>query len=225
MEQTTPTNKDLHEELALRYNDPEVELRHLIVGPFTRASANSRDVEGYAAMYERKTSIGWFDEIIKAGAFDGVIEPSDIRALFNHDPNHLLARKRPAGTSGFMDSLSVWTDDTGLRYGFEVPKTRDDILEMIARGDLGESSFAFTIDSYDWITEDGRDLRQLIKFKRLYDVAPVTYPAYNDTTVAKRSLDALKKDTDTLKEDRDNAQAELIKRRGRVLFFLNNKQR
>jgi len=200
------------------YGDQNIESRTFI-GTFKRASETSRDIEGIAAVVNRKTQIGWYDEIIKPGAFSGVLDASDIRALLNHDPNHLLARKRAKNDSGITDTLETWIDDAGnFRYGFSVPNSRDDILEMVERGDLAESSFAFTLDSYTWEMEDSRDLRVIEKFKRIYDVAPATYPAYQDTTVAKRSFDAL---SDEVK-DTKSAQAEL-KKRGRLLFLFNHK--
>lgn len=212
-------NNELHDQLSRLYGDPEIELRYFQVGPFTRASENSRDVEGYAALFNKVTTIGWYDEVILSGAFDGVLNISDIRALFNHDPNHLLARKRPADVTGIQNTLTTWTDTTGLKYGFTVPNTRDDILEMIDRGDLAELSFAFTILDAQWDVADGRDLRSIKKFKRIYNVSPVTYPAYHDTTVAKRSFNLYQRE---LSEDDIKAQAEKIKLRGRKLYLLQN---
>jgi len=131
--------------------------------------------------------MGWYEEKINKGAFDGVLEKSDIRCLFNHDPNQLLARTR-------SKTLEVWIKGNEVRYKFNLPQTRDDIKEMLDRGDLAESSFQFVIEDEDWIpeTRDGetRWTREVIKFRAIYDVAPVTFPANPDTTVAKRSLAA-----------------------------------
>lgn len=163
---------------------------------FKRAEGDGegRTVEGYAAVFNSPTKIGWFEEEIAAGAFDEAITKSDCRALFNHDNNHLLARQ----SSG---TLSLELDAKGLKYRFDAPNTMtgNDILEMIARGDLAESSFAFTVKSESWEEEKDDDgkwhYRRVIKeVDILYDVSPVTYPAYADTTVAKRSFDSWKKD-------------------------------
>jgi len=155
---------------------------------FTRAEGTGKTVEGYAAIFNSATSIGdWYDEIIEPGAFDDAINESDCRALFNHDPNHLLARQ----SSG---TLKLSLDKKGLKYTFEMPESRADLLEMMERGDLKESSFAFTVKEQEWKETKDEDgdmeyTRVIKKVEKLYDVSPVTYPAYADTTVAKRSFE------------------------------------
>lgn len=168
---------------------PNLERRVLNVE--SRVDSKSRTVHGYAALYENTTSeMGWFDEEIAAGAFDGA-DTSDVRALFNHDPNWLLGRTK-SGT------LKLNIDEKGLSYEFDAPNTTagNDLLEMLRRGDVSQSSFAFTIKKEAWIEGKGmkRPKRRILEIDRLYDVSPVTYPAYPDTTAAKRSFDAYHKD-------------------------------
>lgn len=103
-------------------------------------------------------------------------------ALFNHDPNFPLART----SSG---TLELKTDETGLYYSFEVPDTSigRDLLVMIERGDISQSSFAFTIDKETWIEEKGMNPRRVIeRMGTIYDVSPVTYPAYKETSAIAR---------------------------------------
>jgi HK97 family phage prohead protease len=148
----------------------------------------SRTVRGYAAKFEKKSNnLGGeshqFFEIIQRGAFDDVLR-DDVRALFNHDANLILARSR----SG-EGTLKLGADDVGLWYEFEAPATRagDDLLESLTRKDVDQSSFAFTISkegqTWEERTEAGITVatRTIKKVKRLYDVSPVTYPAYEDT--------------------------------------------
>lgn len=165
---------------------------------FKRADGDGdgRTIEGYAAVFNSRTKIGWFEEEIATGAFDDAIKRSDCRALFNHDNNHLLARQS-------SKTLTLELDEKGLKYRFDAPNTQtgNDILEMIARGDLAESSFAFTVKSESWEEEKDDNgkwhYRRVIKeVDILYDVSPVTYPAYADTSVAKRSFDNWKGETD-----------------------------
>jgi len=170
--------------------------------------AKSRAVEGYAAIFDSPTQIGWFQEVIKRGAFDEAIKTSDVRALFNHDPNLLLARSNKG-----VGTLTLSIDDKGLKYRFEAPKTQagNDLLEYLERGDLSQSSFGFTILESEWETRNkGMDneeqIRHIKKIDILFDVSPVTFPAYQDTTVAKRSFDLYKKEdtpaiADTLARD------------------------
>jgi hypothetical protein len=148
----------------------------------------SRKIHGYAALFDSRTSLSpYVDEVIKPGAFGDAIKTSDVRALFNHDPNLILARTA-SGT------LKIKQDARGLHYEFEVPNTNfgNDFLEMVRRGDISQSSFAFTVEDAEMTkeTKDGADkwVRTIKRIKALYDVAPVTYPAYNDTTVAIRSM-------------------------------------
>ena len=143
-------------------------------------------VVGHAAVFDTLSEdLGGFQERISKNAFDDVLK-NDVRAFFNHDPNHLLAR-----TSSGTLKLSV--DEKGLKYEFSVPDTSSgrDLLVSMERGDITQSSFAFTIDDDSWGKENGTDIRTINKVKRLYDVSPVSIPAYpgaNDLAVAQRGL-------------------------------------
>jgi HK97 family phage prohead protease len=147
-------------------------------------------VVGHASVYDsRSNNLGGFYEFIERGAFtDELITNSDVRALINHDPNLILARN----TSG---TLNLTADERGLKYEFEMPETSygKDLAISMKRGDITQSSFAFTVAEDDWSTDDeGNNIRTIKKIDRLYDVSPVTYPAYNmaesDLVVAKRGL-------------------------------------
>jgi len=147
-------------------------------------------IEGYAAKFNSVTEIGYyykFREKIAVGAFDDVLN-DDVRCLFNHNPNYILARcVEGKGT------LTLSIDSVGLKYSYVTPDRSyaKDLQDAIDKGDVSQSSFAFDIEEETWTEKDGETpVREIIKFKRLYDVAPVTYPAYADTEVAKRSLTA-----------------------------------
>jgi HK97 family phage prohead protease len=148
------------------------------------ASGNSRSIGGYAAVFDSLSeNLGGFVERVGPGffsdsqsnGFPGVV------CRFEHDPNFLLGTVR-SGT------LQCSIDPTGLQYTVALPESRSDILELVERGDLGSSSFAFQTHEDQWgITDRGLPLRTLIS-GRLIDVAPVSSPAYVDTTVGLRSL-------------------------------------
>lgn len=100
---------------------------------------------------------------------------------YNHDDEFLLGTTR-SGT------LRLSIDETGLNYDVNVPECRNDVLEMVSRGDVAHSSFAFQVFEEDWgMSDQGYPLRTLIS-GRLIDVAPVCEPAYPDSTVGLRSL-------------------------------------
>ena len=156
-------------------------------------------VEGYAAVFNSETELYGLRESIDPGAFAEALESSDVRALFNHDANMLLARTG-SGT------LKLSVDQQGLKYEFDLPDTQlgRDLGVLMERGDLAESSFAFTVSDEEWRDLD-KDipLRVIKKIDKLFDVAPVTYPAYADTTVALRSKPDAPEPTPNLQEKRE----------------------
>jgi HK97 family phage prohead protease len=144
-------------------------------------------VSGYAALYHAETEIaGLFREQIAPGAFRSAVDGTDdVRALFNHDPNLVLGRTK-SGT------LRLKTDAKGLRYDIDMPNTQaaQDVRELIKRGDVTGSSFGFTVDEDDWDDSDvkrGKLPLRTIRKVSLFDVSPVTYPAYPQTSVTARS--------------------------------------
>lgn len=153
-----------------------------------RTLHDSRIIEGYALKFDVESKdLGGFVEVIDRNALDGVLDKSDVLALYNHDNSRVLARNS-YGTG----SLSLEVDEIGLKYRFEAPDTSDgnDLLYHVRSGNLRNSSFCFTLPSNRsgerW--ENNRKNRIITKFDRLWDVSPVWSPAYLDTTVAVRSL-------------------------------------
>ena len=162
-----------------------------------RGEDESRHIEGYGSVFNsRSLDLGGFQEIIAPGAFDGVIERSDVKALLDHNAERgILARSRNG-----KGSLSLELDERGLKYSFDAPHTNlgDEVVEGLKRGDYSQSSFAFTVESDSWTKEeDGSYLRTINKIGNLYDVSIVANPAYTDTSVALRSLDAFKAQEET----------------------------
>jgi HK97 family phage prohead protease len=146
----------------------------------------ARTIAGYAAVYYDAGDPGTeymltltLVERLMPGCFDRALREShDCRGLFNHDPNWLLGR-----TASGTCRLS--TDRKGLRYEIDLPKTTQgaDVAEMIRRGDLTGSSFAFAVTKQSFIYKKDSDwnIRQ-IEDVDLMDVSPVTFPAYQSAT-------------------------------------------
>lgn len=153
------------------------------------AEDGTRTVRGYASVFDIDSeNLGGFIERIAPGAFDQA-DMSDVRALFNHDDNKVLARS----SSG---TLRLGVDERGLFYEFDLPNTSyaRDLAELMDRGDVNQSSFGFTIreDGDEWNYDKKPARRTITKIDRLFDVSVVTYPAYPDATVALRTLEQKK---------------------------------
>ena len=174
-------NKDNEriEKLRKQYGD-NVELR---TSEVRAAEDDSLIIEGYASNFDVKYDLGYFKESVARGAFDSVME-DDVRFLVNHT-GAPLART----TNGTLE-LSV--DEKGLKYRAALADTQDgrDLYKLIKRGDISQSSFAFTIDEDTW-SED-RSTRTITKVGRLLDVSGVTYPASPSASVYARNMAAAK---------------------------------
>ena len=152
-----------------------------------RRATGENMLVGHAAVFNSASEdLGGFREVVAPGAFAQSIQQDDVRALFNHDPNHVIGRNR-AGT------LRLTEDSRGLAFEIDLPDTQTarDLATSIERGDISGNSFGFQTLEDRWERMDAGELRTLIKV-RLFDVSPVTYPAYPQTDVALRSLEAWK---------------------------------
>lgn len=151
---------------------------------------------GHAAVFGERTWIGperggFWEEVAK-GAFDRAVEEDDVRLLLEHDPRWILGRNT-AGT------LRLSVDKRGLVAEADFPNTSyaADTAESLARGDLNQMSFAFTVrdggEEFGTL-KDGSMLRRLSDLN-LYDVSIVAYPAYDGTEAALRAVEARRKET------------------------------
>ena len=158
-------------------------------GSEVRANIDEMVVEGYAAVFNSwSNDLGGFVERIDPSAFDGVIGKRDVRALVDHDWSKLIGRES-AGT------LELSVDERGLKYKINLPETSlgRDLNVLIARGDIQENSFAFTVGGDKWEErKDGTYERTITKVEDLFEVSIVSLPAYNDAKIAQRTLESIK---------------------------------
>jgi hypothetical protein len=140
-------------------------------------------IRGHAAVFNKLSDdLGGFRERVLPGAFADTLN-EDVRALFNHDPNYVLGRTK-SGT------LQIAEDSIGLMFRVRYPDTQwaRDLATTIKRGDIDQASFAFRTITDNWVPGEGDTLvRELVKVK-LYDVSPVTFPAYPQTNVTAREF-------------------------------------
>jgi uncharacterized protein len=160
-----------------------IERRIIGAGPSrlraSSVSAGNRII-GHAAVFNSPAQIcPSFREQVAPGAFADSIRNDDVRALFNHDANFVLGRNT-AGT------LRMREDGIGLAIEVDPPDAQwvQDLMASIGRGDITQMSFGFCAIEESWSElPSGMALRTLRKVQ-LFDVSPVTYPAYDDTDVS-----------------------------------------
>lgn len=143
-----------------------------------------RAIGGYAAKFDRPSAdLGGFVERIDPRFFDRSAAEGwpGVVARYNHSDNFLLGTT-DAGT------LRLSTDKVGLVYEVELPQHRMDVFELVQRGDVKQSSFAFVAIEDDWDTDENGYPRRTLISGKLIDVAPVITPAYPDTSTGLRSL-------------------------------------
>jgi HK97 family phage prohead protease len=138
-----------------------------------RSEVTGNKLVGHAAVFGQYAELPGHLETLHRSAFDNALaDPTtDVRALFNHDPNKLLGRQ----SSG---TLRLSVDSTGLAFELDLPDTTDgrDVRELAARGDLSGASFGFVPGQDEWTTKDGRQLRTHTSVAQLRDISPVSFP-------------------------------------------------
>jgi HK97 family phage prohead protease len=162
----------------------KLEHRRVFSGAQVRAAGSAKPgIDGYAAVFNETTDLGYFSEVIKPGAFSRALkENQDVRCLVNHDENVILGRTK-SGT------LRLEENGKGLRFSCDTPDTQAarDLLASIARGDVDQCSFGFIVRKDTWTEQDGIQMRS-VEDVDLFDVSPVTFPAYGGTSCTARSL-------------------------------------
>ena len=161
-----------------RRNFPVEELRAIT------DEAGLRHITGYAAVFNSLSEdLGGFREKIDPGAFADTLNTGDVRALKNHNSDYVLGRNK-SGT------LTLSEDQRGLKIDIIPPDAQwaKDLMVSIDRKDIDQMSFGFRTIDQMWEGEYPEEIRTLMKVE-LFDVSPVTFPAYPDTEVGLRSLE------------------------------------
>lgn len=154
---------------------------------------NGRTITGRPIVYNSRTDIGWFDEVIESGALDNA-DLTDVRFLVNHDVKKIpLARSRRNTPNSTMQ---LWTDAEGMaiRVNLDTENNADakSLYSAVERGDITGMSFMFSIDGEEWENlESDHPTRHIKSIGTVVEVSAVTFPAYEATEISARSKEAL----------------------------------
>ena len=170
-------------------------------------------VEGYAAVFDSVTDLGWIKEVIDRHAFDNA-DMSDIVMKYNHE-NSVLPMARTRG-----GSLQFNIDDHGLKIRAKLPETsvNRDIYTLIREGVLSKMSFAFTVKSeeYDYDT----DTRKILEFDKIFDVSVVDVPAYETTEIYARNKEQYEEEKRQYEEKKNEHKLNFEKEKVKLLLSL-----
>lgn len=150
-------------------------------------------ITGRPIVYDSRTDLGYFDEVIEAGALDKA-DLRDVRFLVNHDTSKIpLARSR---NNNANSTMQLMVDDKGMaiRVNLDVQNNSEarNLYSAIERGDISGMSFMFSVDDEEWSEiESEHPTRHIRKISNVIEVSAVTFPAYEDTEISVRNKEAL----------------------------------
>lgn len=160
----------------------------------TEGENGEKIITGRPIVYEAKTDLGYFDEVIARGALDGA-DLRDVRFLVNHDTLMIpLARSR---RNNGNSTMKLSTDFDGMSMDFvklDVENNSDAraLYSAVQRGDITGMSFMFSIDAQEWLDlESEHPTRRITKIGKVVEVSAVTFPAYDSTEISARSKETL----------------------------------
>lgn len=190
---------------------------------------NGNVITGRPIVYDSKTDLGFFDEIIERGALKNA-DLTDVRFLVNHDVSKIpLARSRRNNGNSTMH-LTVDDDGMGIRVTLDTENNSEAraLYSAVQRGDISGMSFMFSIDGEEWENlETDHPTRRIRSIGTVVEVSAVTFPAYSDTTInarGKETLDSARLALENAKQQRaksvdtdDTNTLELLKLKNEIL--------
>ena len=192
-------------------------------------SAESRDdtdiITGRPIVYNSRTNLGPFDEVIDSGALDGA-DLTDVRFLVNHDLSKIpLARSR---RNNGNSTMKLSPDQNGLEIEVKLDTENNSdaraLKSAVQRGDISGMSFLFSVNDEEWENlESDHPTRRIKKIGSVVEVSAVTFPAYESTEITARSKEALENARSALESARQqNAKSlesdlELLKAKTKIL--------
>ena len=186
---------------------------------------NGNYITGRPIIYDSKTDLGWFDEVIERGALDKT-DLKDVRFLVNHNTDMIpLARSRNNNANSTMQ-MSVDEDGMAIRVNLDTENNVEakSLYSAIQRGDISGMSFMFSINDEEWSDLDtDHPTRHIREIGQVLEVSAVTFPAYEDTEISARDKEALDSAKATLESvkllDSNKRALELEKAKNRNKIF------
>jgi len=190
--------------------------------------AKEKIITGRPIVYNSRTDIGYFDEVIEMGALDGA-DLTDVRFLVNHDTRMIpLARSR---RNNGNSTMKLTPDTQGMNIDFirldtENNSTSRALYSAVERGDITGMSFLFSIDDEEWENlESEHPTRHIKKIGSIVEISAVTFPAYEATEIyARNNKEALDNARSVLENARqlnakplDSGELELLKEKIKII--------
>ena len=170
----------------------------------TREEGQLGIIEGRPIVFNERTDLHYFDEIISRDALNET-DMRDVRLCLNHDTSFVYARSR---NNNENSTMQIGVDDMGMFFRAKLdiensPRARD-YYSAIKRGDIDKMSFMFTVKSDEWTDlESDHPTRTITGIEQIFEVSAVTFPAYDGTSISARYRDSLESDRLALESARD----------------------
>lgn len=207
-----------------------LEKRSYICEVRAEGSESGDIITGRPIVYDSRTDLGFFDEIIARGALDKT-NLTDVRFLINHDLSRIpLARSR---RNNGNSTMQLFVDDDGMRISVRLDTENNSearaLYSAVERGDISGMSFMFSIDGEEWDDlESDHPTRRITKIGTVVEVSAVTFPAYDSTSISARSaeeLDSFRRAVETARASRAkpvDTGIELLKAKIKILGGIRN---
>lgn len=178
---------------------------------------------GQPIVYNQRTDLGWYDEIIEDGALADT-DLKDVRFLVNHNTDMIpLARSRNNNASSTMQLAVVDGEGMNIRVDLDIENNADarSLYSAVERGDISGMSFMFSTKSDAWDDVDSEHpTRRIRAIDKVFEVSAVTFPAYEQTSIQARGLsDALESAMESLESERTR-RAEIERRKQKIKVLL-----
>ena len=173
---------------------------------------------GRPIVYNSRTNLGWYDEIIESGALDET-DLKDVRFLVNHNTDMIpLARSRNNNENSTMQ-MSVDADGMSIRVDLDTENNADarSLYSAVSRGDISGMSFMFTVDKDEWSDQQSdHPTRTIRSIDRVFEVSAVTFPAYSSTSITARGLSEALEGAKASLESARAAQREIDRKKQKI---------